>query len=209
MAEKVTTESFDDLLKSNKEEKISLLTCATPPAQHIFGIVPNSADGNCLFLALAQCELFDSAEQHQHPLNHEQIRQRIVDYVANNWAECGQLLTIQHKDQIKAFRDPENLTPEAQRDEYVNYMRRSRVYGTSEELQIASRIWKFSFSILMYQAPGFFNRMLRRRHRPEQFVVMNLGVDRGVTRPCYYFQFSGDPASGHWEKLDRIYLPEG
>ena len=214
---KGNSESKDGTMPSSKEQ-IELLLLTAPcgldfkPRTFTFSVSTNEGGGNCLFMSLGQCDLGEDE------LDHHEIRQKVVQFAIqdNNWENFQPTLLYQHVNEIREFKRKDTTNEKLIRA-YRNFMQSSRVFGTTDELLIASLKWRFNFSILK-SSPKPKSTGRRRGSGPSEHIPVNYTLmhfrlpdairleEDGTEKkfPWFYFRFDGDVNCGHWENLVLI-----
>lgn len=91
-------------------------------------VVPITADGNCLFRAIAHCVFSRQSE-------HLMVRNLIVDHVAAHWEDFSVLSTTPHEDNYRNA------------SEYREEMGACGTYGTLCEVVAAARVFPYAFEV--------------------------------------------------------------
>lgn len=133
--------------------------------EDIFTRVNVKGDGNCLFRSLAKF-LFCTEERHY------EVRQSIVDYAVEHWAEFSDILRSCCEE--KCF---------ANAAEHAAFMLRNHELGTDFEVGIAVKNFKLSINIY-------------REYKGNIVLIQKLNHDES-SRPLNLL-FTGESRSGHW-----------
>lgn len=147
--------------------------------------MPNGGTGDCLFKAIAQAMSDEDDEA-----CHLDIRCKVVDFVIMKmWDNLKDSIEIQHicgnSELIELWtKDPVQC--------YREYMTQGGTLGSFIELTAAAEFLQFSFSSIQEYSKDV------KTYRVENFLGQKIEGEED-RRPHYYFLFTGDYESGHWE----------
>jgi hypothetical protein len=126
----------------------------------------------------------------------------------DNWETYKPTIINQHRTEIPIFRE-EGVSNERLKLAYQRYMSGQGVYGTAEELQVASLLFRFSFTILQREGSTYWPWSWKREsYTPYNFPHPDEGKGGVDEIPWNYFRFSGPSNRGHWERLFPIFIPD-
>jgi hypothetical protein len=151
-----------------------------------FEVIPNEADGNCLYRALSQ------ARSSERERLQAEFRRAVVLYVTSEpkWPVYYPHLRAQHEGLISIPEDDPagaGSNSWSWKEGYREYMSRDGVYGTLQELLAASELLEFNLIVIRELSPGLFN--------------VQTFKDQQTFPISHFFLFTGRPEAGHFELL--------
>lgn len=158
-----------------------------------FKILENEGNGDCLFISIMQ--FLEHDDIYEPPNNVTDLRRKIVNYISHssNWNRFVDTIIFNLENLLPILLE-KNYSEDFKRREYRNYMSQQSKYGTFAELQAASEIFNFVFTV--------FRKEIERTEEGSWYSCYTSEDHKSKSK--MFLLFTGKPSTGHFQFMRPI-----